>query len=74
MKKLSFAIILAVRTISLTQAQSAGVRFAKNEKEANPEIAQESNYDPSTSNEVNIKTLRDFSRSCKNAENHSLVC
>ena len=69
MKKLSFAVILGVITISLTQAQSAGGTSTKNEKKTNPEVAQGSNYDPGAGNDVNTKALRDFLRSCKNAEN-----
>jgi hypothetical protein len=71
MKKLSFAIILTVTTISFTEAQNAEVNFAKNEKKANMGITEQPEFQsrPAAMNEVNIKSLKDFSRSCRNPEN-----
>jgi hypothetical protein len=71
MKKQLFAIILAVIIISFTQAQNAEINFAKNEKKANKGVIEQPEFQSSTAaiNEVNIKSLKDFSRSCRNAEN-----
>ena len=72
MKKISFAIILAVIVTNVIQAQEAGIRFSNYEKEAEAGLNKfqvtDINGSAVTINNVNVKAVKDFSKSCKEAE------
>jgi hypothetical protein len=75
MKKLSFIIILSAIVTNAIQAQNAGIRFANYENENRtgpvPDKVEVTglNGSAATINDVNLKAVRDFSKSCQKAEN-----
>lgn len=75
MKNLSFIIILSAIVTNAIQAQNAAIRFANYENENRtgpvPEKVEVTgiNGSPATINDVNIKAVKDFEKSCQKAEN-----
>ena len=71
MKKLFFAIVLAAIAPNITQAQVASIRFANYEKETETDVHRFQvtglNGAAATINDVNMKAVKDFSKSCKKA-------